>query len=180
VKFEQSSLKNKTFKILTLRGPRQPKRGIQTKKFQLIWFLVYIINLVWNFEHSSFKTKILKILTLWGPGPPKRGSQTKKFQKIWFLVYMIYVVWNFERSSLINGDFKILTFRGPAGPNGAPKQKIFNWYDNRDPKATYWQNLKVLATIIKKFIILTILGPPRKIFRGPKSKFCSQGIFGHG
>ena len=75
---------------------------------------------------------------------------------------MIYVVWNFERSSLINGDFKILTFRGPAGPNGAPKQKIFNWYDNRDPKATYWQNLKVLATIIKKFIILTILGPPGK------------------
>ena len=75
---------------------------------------------------------------------------------------MIYVVWNFERSSLINGDFKILTFRGPAGPNGAPKQKFFNWYDNRDPKATYWQNLKVLATIIKKFIILTILGPPGK------------------
>ena len=71
-------------------------------------------------------------------------------------------MWNFERSSLRNGDFKILTFRGPAGPNGAPKQKFFNWYDNRDPKATYWQNLKVLATIIKKFIILTILGPPGK------------------
>ena len=150
MKFEQSSLKNKTFKILTLRGPRQPKRGIQTKKFQLIWFLVYIINLVWNFEHSSFKTKIFQILTLWGPGPPKRGSQTKKFQKILFLVYMIYVVWNFEPSSLRNGDLKILTFRGPLGPNGAPKQKFFNWYVIRDPKATNWPNLKVLATIINK------------------------------
>jgi len=128
MKFEQSSLKNKTLKILTLRGPRQPKRGIQTKKFQLIWFLVYIINLVWNFEHSSFKTKIFKILTLWGPGPPKRGSQTKKFQKILFLVYTIYDVWNFERSTLKNGDLKILTFRGPAGPNRASKPKNFKRY----------------------------------------------------
>ena len=141
VKFKQSSLKNKTFKILTLRGPRQPKRGIQTKKFQLIWFLVYIINLVWNFEHSSFKTKIFKILKLWGPGPPKRGSQTKKFQKIFILVYTIYVVWNFEHSSLKNDDFKILTFRGPASPNGAPKPKNFKRYD-------FWFTWSMLCEIL--------------------------------
>ena len=33
-----------------------------------------------------------------------------------------------------------------------------------------YQNLKVLAWITKKFKILTILGPPRAFFGGPKSK----------
>ena len=172
--------KNKIFNILTLWGPGQPKRGTQTKKFQIIWFLVNMIYVEWIFEQSSLKNKIFKILAHRGPGHPKRGTQTKKFQLTWFLVYTIYVVWNFERSSWKNGDFNILVLRGPAGPNGAPKQKFFNWYDIRDLKATYWPNLKVLAWIMKKLVILTILGPPGKFFRGPKSKFCSQGIFGHG
>ena len=33
--------------------------------------------------------------------------------------------------------------------------------------------MKVVATIITKLTILT----PRKIFKGSKSKFCSQGFF---
>ena len=74
--FELSSLKSKIFKILTLRGPGAAKRGTQTQKFLLIWFLVYVINFVWNFEHSSIKNKILKFWHFGAraaqTGPPKQ------------------------------------------------------------------------------------------------------------
>jgi len=73
---------------------------------------------------------------------------------------MINLVLDFERSSFKKKSFKILTLYKAGNPNGAPKQFFFDWYDIRDPKATCWPNLKVLGTIIKKLINLTILGPP--------------------
>ena len=63
--------------------PKRPKQGNQTKEFQLIWFLVYMIYVEWNFERSNLKNKMSKILTLWGPGQPKRGNLNKKNQLIW-------------------------------------------------------------------------------------------------
>ena len=72
---------------------------------------------------------------------------------------MINLVLDFEHSSF-KKKFKILTLYGAGNPNGAPKRKFFDWYDIREQKATQKPNLKVLAAIIKKFINLTIFGPP--------------------
>ena len=47
------------------------------------------------------------------------------------------------------------------GTQTGPQNKNFSTdIDIRDPKATETPNLKVLAAIIKKFINLTIFGPP--------------------
>ena len=120
-----------------------------------------------------------KILTIFGNFLKNFGALNKKqgFQRIFVLVRTTHSpnIKALAKKLKEEIDFNRLTyfrpmFGGPQRPNGGPKPKNSNGYVIRVPKTMCNQNLKVLASIMKKFKILTILGPPRAFLGGPKSK----------
>ena len=68
---------------------------------------------------------------------------------------------SYQNLKVLRSKTKILTFRGPGGgvggDDGCPEPKFFNRYKIRAQKSIQPKIFEVLAQIIKKFKILTII-----------------------